>query len=148
MSTYCSTSSRYYQYSVDSNSRSHKKLGRIHRPGIEPGSLPWQGSILPLDQRCGSCDALSVRCEHRAPYGFCQGETRQSPKLSLSRLPVRWERGKEKVGRTKRCWEVKSLEPTFLPRFGRPEKLFSGDSGDRTKPGTSRTPWGKKDVGK
>ena len=24
----------------------------LHRPGIEPGSLPWQGSILPLDQRC------------------------------------------------------------------------------------------------
>ena len=34
----------------------------IHRPGIEPGSLPWQGSILPLDQRCwkGS-NAFSVR---------------------------------------------------------------------------------------
>ena len=25
---------------------------RLHRLGIEPGSLPWQGSILPLDQRC------------------------------------------------------------------------------------------------
>ena len=27
-------------------------FGKMHRPGIEPGSLPWQGSILPLDHRC------------------------------------------------------------------------------------------------
>ncbi len=25
---------------------------RLHRPGIEPGSVPWQGTILPLDHRC------------------------------------------------------------------------------------------------
>jgi hypothetical protein len=31
-----------------------KTLLDIHRPGIEPGSLPWQGSILPLDQRCAT----------------------------------------------------------------------------------------------
>nr|PNR49195.1 hypothetical protein PHYPA_011091 [Physcomitrium patens] len=24
----------------------------VHRPGIEPGSVPWQGTILPLDHRC------------------------------------------------------------------------------------------------
>ena len=24
----------------------------LHRPGIEPGSVPWQGTILPLDHRC------------------------------------------------------------------------------------------------
>ena len=24
----------------------------LHRPGIEPGPPPWQGEILPLDQRC------------------------------------------------------------------------------------------------
>ena len=24
----------------------------MHRPGIEPGPPPWQGEILPLDQRC------------------------------------------------------------------------------------------------
>ena len=23
-----------------------------HRPGFEPGSPPWQGSVLPLDYRC------------------------------------------------------------------------------------------------
>ena len=27
---------------------------RMHRPGIEPGSVPWQGTILPLDHRCSS----------------------------------------------------------------------------------------------
>ncbi len=27
-------------------------VGMLHRPGIEPGSRPWQGRILPLDQRC------------------------------------------------------------------------------------------------
>ena len=24
----------------------------MHLPGIEPGSRPWQGRILPLDHRC------------------------------------------------------------------------------------------------
>ena len=27
---------------------------RLHRPGIEPGSVPWQGTIPPLDHRCVS----------------------------------------------------------------------------------------------
>ena len=25
---------------------------KMHRPGIGPGPPPWQGEILPLDQRC------------------------------------------------------------------------------------------------
>ncbi|KAF8103796.1 hypothetical protein N665_0185s0067 [Sinapis alba] len=25
---------------------------RLHQPGIEPGSVPWQGTILPLDHWC------------------------------------------------------------------------------------------------
>ena len=32
-----------------------KKLDRsieMHQPGIEPGSVPWQGTILPLDHWC------------------------------------------------------------------------------------------------
>ena len=28
-----------------------KKKKKLTRPGIEPGSAPWQGAILPLDQR-------------------------------------------------------------------------------------------------
>ena len=30
--------------------RAIKKL--MHQPGIEPGSVPWQGTILPLDHWC------------------------------------------------------------------------------------------------
>jgi hypothetical protein len=26
----------------------------MHQPGIEPGSVPWQGTILPLDHWCSS----------------------------------------------------------------------------------------------
>ncbi|CAM6000404.1 unnamed protein product [Sphagnum balticum] len=26
-----------------------KKTCQLHQPGIEPGSVPWQGTILPLD---------------------------------------------------------------------------------------------------
>ncbi|KAH8934581.1 hypothetical protein BDL97_18G090600 [Sphagnum fallax] len=26
-----------------------KKIAKLHQPGIEPGSVPWQGTILPLD---------------------------------------------------------------------------------------------------
>ena len=33
----------------------------IHRPRIELGSLPWQGSILPLDQRCNDSEVIDVR---------------------------------------------------------------------------------------
>ena len=29
-----------------------KKIKKMHRPGIGPGPPPWQGEILPLDQRC------------------------------------------------------------------------------------------------
>ena len=25
---------------------------KMHQPGIEPGSVPWQGTILPLDHWC------------------------------------------------------------------------------------------------
>ena len=25
---------------------------KLHQPGIEPGSVPWQGTILPLDHWC------------------------------------------------------------------------------------------------
>ena len=37
-------------HAILSDYREHKK--QMQRPGIEPGSLPWQGSILPLDHRC------------------------------------------------------------------------------------------------
>ena len=26
--------------------------GKLHQPEIEPGSVPWQGTILPLDHWC------------------------------------------------------------------------------------------------
>ena len=29
-----------------------KKKKQLHQPGIEPGSVPWQGTILPLDHWC------------------------------------------------------------------------------------------------
>jgi hypothetical protein len=29
--------------------RKSQKVKAVRSPGIEPGSLPWQGSILPLD---------------------------------------------------------------------------------------------------
>ncbi|KAB2039052.1 hypothetical protein ES319_D03G187200v1, partial [Gossypium barbadense] len=28
------------------------KRNGLHQPGIEPGSVPWQGTILPLDHWC------------------------------------------------------------------------------------------------
>jgi hypothetical protein len=36
--------------------RSQKEKEKVkksmHQPGIEPGSVPWQGTILPLDHWC------------------------------------------------------------------------------------------------
>ena len=39
----------------------------LHSPGIEPGSGPWQGPILPLDQEC-SVSLVRVRYFQRAIY--------------------------------------------------------------------------------
>ena len=52
--------------------KNQKRTG-IHRPGIEPGSLPWQGSILPLDQRCAKlrcfdCSNFLVRAGAKSGY--------------------------------------------------------------------------------
>ncbi|KAK8648951.1 hypothetical protein V6N13_129693 [Hibiscus sabdariffa] len=30
----------------------HRHCSEVHQPGIEPGSVPWQGTILPLDHWC------------------------------------------------------------------------------------------------
>ncbi|KAJ0017541.1 hypothetical protein Pint_10421 [Pistacia integerrima] len=30
----------------------------MHQPGIEPGSVPWQGTILPLDHWCFAIETL------------------------------------------------------------------------------------------
>ena len=38
---------------VSQSENQHQK--GLHRPGIEPGSVPWQGTILPLDHRCFCC---------------------------------------------------------------------------------------------
>jgi hypothetical protein len=27
-------------------------LKKVHRPGLEPGSIAWEATIIPLDQRC------------------------------------------------------------------------------------------------
>ncbi|KAB2035617.1 hypothetical protein ES319_D04G164900v1 [Gossypium barbadense] len=32
----------------------------MHQPGIEPGSVPWQGTILPLDHWCCLLCSLEV----------------------------------------------------------------------------------------
>jgi hypothetical protein len=46
------------------------KMMSLHQPGIEPGSVPWQGTILPLDHWC-CCVSRGIYCilnlfsEHR-----------------------------------------------------------------------------------
>ena len=37
----------------------------LHRPGIEPGPPPWQGEILPLDQRCSRSERAIGGCNER-----------------------------------------------------------------------------------
>lgn len=45
-----------------SNQLSYSSCRRpLHRPGIEPGSVPWQGTILPLDHRCTQVAAAGDR---------------------------------------------------------------------------------------
>ena len=35
-----------------------RKKESMHRPGIEPGTRPWQGRILPLNHRCDAMAPL------------------------------------------------------------------------------------------
>nr|PNR43974.1 hypothetical protein PHYPA_016357 [Physcomitrium patens] len=71
--------------------------GALHRPGIEPGSVPWQGTILPLDHRC-----KDRRCRGSNPghprdrreylplyYNDCATEhPRRSPARLMCRRPL------------------------------------------------------------
>ena len=34
------------------NELGKKSKGKMHLPGLEPGSPPWKGGILPLDHKC------------------------------------------------------------------------------------------------
>ena len=49
---------RKYEYSrgavkqICKKTRGGKRKIKLHQPGIEPGSVPWQGTILPLDHWC------------------------------------------------------------------------------------------------
>ncbi len=36
------------------------KNENMHWPGIEPGSVPWQGTILPLDHQCHTSSQVTV----------------------------------------------------------------------------------------
>ncbi|KAL8159675.1 hypothetical protein V2J09_001212 [Rumex salicifolius] len=40
----------------------------LHQPGIEPGSVPWQGTILPLDHWC--FDATVKRTSDRVSFRY------------------------------------------------------------------------------
>ena len=53
------------------------KKKKLTRPGIEPGSVPWQGTILPLDHRIfsstysfpnGSLDENKMEFMKYVPY--------------------------------------------------------------------------------
>ena len=49
---------RQYHFNLDVCEGPNQRLAnvfialRMHQPGIEPGSVPWQGTILPLDHWC------------------------------------------------------------------------------------------------
>ena len=44
---------------IEANVLTTRRREPMQRPGIEPGSPPWQGGILPLDQRC--CISMKFR---------------------------------------------------------------------------------------
>ena len=58
---------------------------KVHLPGIEPGSHPWQGYVIPLDHKC-----LWVKGS---------GEIYNVPRLRLK------EDEKKRERRVKRCWQ-------------------------------------------
>ena len=43
-------------------------IGQMHQPGIEPGSVPWQGTILPLDHWCSLFTSFYLIYETLTPW--------------------------------------------------------------------------------
>ena len=89
-------------------------------------------------------ESLRDETQRRKPAPSEIGQKRRAGKLDKRGTLTERKRGdsgnakdaKRWLG-IKRCWEVKSLEPTFLPESGRPDLEGRGIPG--IEPGTSRT---------
>nr|KJB43752.1 hypothetical protein B456_007G227900 [Gossypium raimondii] len=44
------------------------KVTVMHQPGIEPGSVPWQGTILPLDHWCFVARGCKILLIYKTKY--------------------------------------------------------------------------------
>ena len=57
----------------------------MHQPGIEPGSVPWQGTILPLDHWC-YCEInfiKAIKFDDRTTFIQHKGNMPASVKIAL-----------------------------------------------------------------
>ncbi|CAA7406545.1 unnamed protein product [Spirodela intermedia] len=72
----------------------------MHQPGIEPGSVPWQGTILPLDHWCGIYQSLSssIALSHSVCLSLSVYVYLYLP-LRYPRQPLSPDQGKEGAGR-------------------------------------------------
>ena len=61
---------------------------KLHRPGIGPGPPPWQGEILPLDQRCSRLGGAPVCTQ-------CQSKLDLEERQALLRD---WDAGRNPTG--------------------------------------------------
>ena len=70
--------------------RTKTKKG-LHRPGIEPGSVPWQGTILPLDHRCSRLLELVFKSfTQLAIFGLIKPHSREKcQSVSLRSVPTK-----------------------------------------------------------
>ncbi|KAJ0028617.1 hypothetical protein Pint_34943 [Pistacia integerrima] len=58
----------------------------MHQPGIEPGSVPWQGTILPLDHWCSLLCVMT--CMHIKYQYFFFNQTEVLLQSTLSFLLI------------------------------------------------------------
>ena len=48
-------------------------------PGVEPGSVPWQGTILPLNQpRCMDDGVANITVHNTSSYNLNPGKTQRN----------------------------------------------------------------------
>ena len=103
----------------------------LHRPGIEPGSVPWQGTILPLDHRC-----IFLQTRYSYPVSVNHQKSETDPCATFFRdcvlvVPRRTQRSPSDGREEHATWAESRVydwcsSPTFcsFPRMGFQCRIF------------------------
>ena len=67
----------------------NKAKQKLRDPGIEPGSVPWQGTILPLNQPRFMRHVIMTEQKKMATVNFCRSRGRSCLKIRKIKIACR-----------------------------------------------------------